>query len=166
MPPVKKIDMTRPCYMGIDPGLSGGIAILFADDNHGIYPMSDNLKSIWRQIDEAGKQLPNLFAAIEKVQGYIGGAGTGHSMFKFGQNYGSLLMALTAAGIPFEEVPPQRWQKGLSIPSKKKDESKSDWKRRLKDKASKLFPQCDVTLKTADALLIAEYCRRQRTGTL
>ncbi len=29
-----------------------------------------------------------------------------------------------------------------------------------------LFPKVEVTLATADALLIAEYCRRKQTGTL
>ena len=75
-------------------------------------------------------------------------------------------MALTAAGIPFEEVTPVVWQRGLGIPVRKKDESRSQFKGRLKAKAQQLFPQVKVTLKTADALLISEYCRRKREGRL
>ena len=75
-------------------------------------------------------------------------------------------MALIAAGIPFEEVIPRTWQKGVGITPRGKGETKTRFKNRLKAKASQLFPKVNVTLATADALLIAEFCRRKRTGTL
>jgi hypothetical protein len=37
-----------------------------------------------------------------------------------------------------------------------------EWKRKLKEEAQRLFPNMDVTLKTADALLILEYAIRMR----
>jgi Holliday junction resolvasome RuvABC endonuclease subunit len=82
------------------------------------------------------------------------------SSFKFGVNYGIVRMALTAAGIPFEEVTPQAWQKALGITHRKKTETPSEWKNRLRARAQQLFPSVSLTLATADALLIAEYCRR------
>ena len=81
-------------------------------------------------------------------------------MFSFGASYGALCMALTAADVRFEEVPPLRWQRGLHIPPRKKSESRTAWKNRLKSKAQQLFPKEYVTLATADALLLAEYCSR------
>ena len=90
----------------------------------------------------------------------------GSAMFKFGTSYGLLKMALIAARIPFEEVSPMRWQQGLHIPARKKSDSDNKWKSVLKAHAQKLFPETPVTLKTADAILIAEYCRRQRNGCL
>jgi len=76
------------------------------------------------------------------------------SSFKFGQGYGSLEMALTAAGIPFERVTPQKWQKALGCLTKGQ-------KNVSKRKAQELFPTMKVTHATADALLIAEWGRRQ-----
>jgi hypothetical protein len=101
------------------------------------------------------------FAVVEKLTGYVGDAGNpGSAMFKFGTNYGGVRMALVAACVQFEQVTPQKWQKGLGIPHKEKSESKVEWKRRLKAHAQRLFPTTMVTLATADAMLIAEYCRR------
>jgi hypothetical protein len=94
-------------------------------------------------------------------------------------------MALIAAGIRFEDVPPQKWQKALGIAPRKSGktkmvssaddpkvpflctelrevggESKTVFKNRLKAKAQQLFPEQKVTLATADALLLLEYCTR------
>lgn len=109
----------------------------------------------------------SVHAIVEQVNGYVGDGGNpGSAMFKFGSNYGQVLMALTAASVPFETITPARWQRGLGVPPRKKGETKSEFKNRLKAMAQRLFPQVVVTLATADALLIAEYCRRARTGTL
>jgi hypothetical protein len=109
---------------------------------------------------------PDSFAVLEKVGGYVGEAQPGSAAFKFGMSYGALRMALTAAGIPFDEVTPQRWQKTLGVTPREKGEPKSSFKARLKTKAQSLFPRTSITLKTADALLLAEYCRRLRAGRL
>lgn len=148
-------------YLGIDPGASGGLACI-ALDNVEAVPMPESDRDLW---DWFRWFMPGMkpFALVEKVGGYIGGNPVpGSAMFNFGTNYGKLLMALTAAGIPFETVTPQRWQKGLSIPPRKKGEGKTAWKNRLKVVAQRLFPDVKVTLATADALLIAEHCRRSR----
>jgi hypothetical protein len=42
---------------------------------------------------------------------------------------------------------------------KSKTESKTDWKRRLKEKAQQLYPDTKVTADMADAMLIARYCK-------
>ena len=75
------------------------------------------------------------------------------SSFSFGRGYGNLEMALTAAGIPFERVRPQVWQKALGCMTKG-DKNVS------KRKAQELFPQLKITHATADALLLAEFGRR------
>lgn len=153
-------------YIGIDPGAGGGIACLFPCRKE-FTSMPKTETDIWNYFH--GMTAKNCFAVLEQVGGYVGGAGQpGSAMFKFGQNYGSIRMALTAAKIPFETVPPQVWQKKLGIPprNKKKNESKSAFKNRLKARAAQLFPDEKITLQTADAILLAEYCRRKRTGTL
>jgi len=151
-------------YLGIDPGRNGGIILLQGKGGIHTNKMPSTDKDIWDLIN-----LPSCtecFAAIEKVGGYVGKKQPGSAMFKFGMSYGGLKMALTAADIPFEEVVPQRWQKAMGVPPKKKTETNVQWKNRLKAKAQQLFPAVKVTLAIADALLIAEYCRRKQKGLL
>lgn len=88
-------------------------------------------------------------------------------MFTFGTNFGALLMSLTALELYpdyCELVHPARWQKALSISPRRSGEGRGAWKSRLKDVAQELFPQIRITLATADALLLAEYCRRRYAG--
>ena len=77
------------------------------------------------------------------------------SAFTFGRGYGALLMALTAARIPFDVVQPAKWQQGLGCRS-------GGDKHVTKRRAQQLFPSVTVTHALADALLIAEFCRRTR----
>lgn len=149
-----KINDREKFYIGIDPGKSGGIAII---DSRVTFtrPMPSSERGIWEVI--AVEDNSHTFAVIEKVHAMPKQGVT--SMFTFGVGYGGLRMALIAAGIPFEEVTPQKWQKSFGM-VRKKSELNSVWKRRLMAKAQQLFPLVDVTLKTADALLIAEYARR------
>lgn len=75
------------------------------------------------------------------------------SAFTFGQGYGMLEGFLVALGIPYDLVAPGTWQKALGCLSR------GD-KNVTKKKAQQLFPGQKVTHYTADALLIAEHCRR------
>jgi hypothetical protein len=164
-------------YLGIDPGASGGLAsiTLPRDDPFPLLPavhtykMPETERDLWKLVcgwgtcGRAPGELLEVAACIEKVGGYIGGPGfkAGSSaMFNFGVGYGRLRMALIAAEIPFEEIPPQRWQKAFGL-HRKPNEKKTSFKNRLKSKAQQLFPGVEVTLATADALLLAEYTRRQ-----
>jgi hypothetical protein len=64
--------------------------------------------------------------------------------------------------VSFDLVAPGTWQKAFGL-ARKKGEAHGKWKARLRQKAQQLFPQLGrrVTLKTCDALLIAEYGRRR-----
>lgn len=171
-------------FMGIDPGQSGGIACI-TEERELVFAvkMPSNERDIYKEIQ--GKI---YFCLIEKVHA-MPKQGVS-STFKFGMGYGGLRMALIGNEVPFDEVTPQKWQKGLSIPkriphdktmlvkiTKGKNKGKmrekkyggetdSQWKNRLKSKAQQLFPSFRVTLETADALLIAEYCRMRQAGLL
>lgn len=151
-------------YLGIDPGASGGMAEIGVDGS-AASPMPKTERDIWNWIKQQADR-DDTFAVIEKVGGYVGIKQPGSAMFKFGQSYGGLRMALIAASIPFDEVTPQVWQKSLGIVKRQSGESQTVWKNRLKAKAQQLFPHMKVTLATADALLIAEFCRRKREGLL
>jgi hypothetical protein len=170
-------------YLGIDPGASGGIAVQSFGEIYCV-PMPKTERDVWGVIN--GYRHESAVAVIERVGGYIQGNATpGSAMFNFGVSYGGLRMALIAAGIRFEDVPPQKWQKALGIAPRKSGktkmvssdddpkvpflctelkevggESKTVFKNRLKAKAQQLFPEQKVTLATADALLLLEYCTR------
>jgi Holliday junction resolvasome RuvABC endonuclease subunit len=137
--------------IGIDPGSSGGIAWI-TDGKPCVEKMPDTLQDLWELIDQFQERHTYCKAYLEQVHS-MPGQGVASS-FKFGQGYGSLEMALTAAGIPFERVSPQKWQKALGCLTKG-DKNVS------KRKAQELFPTMKVTHATADALLIAEWGRRQ-----
>ena len=150
-------------FFGIDPGANGGMAVLGAGG--GIISsikMPQTERDVWDWINESWTSTP--VAMIERVHS-MPAQGIA-SAFTFGKGYGGLRMALIAASIPFEEVNPEKWVKGLGIPKRGKTESKTTWKNRLKARAQQLFPEAEVTLKTSDALLIAEYCRRYHLGIL
>jgi len=159
-------------YVGIDPGASGGLAAISNFDSQ-VLSMPESERDIWNWFYQDRyfwqSRDVEIFAVVEQVGGYVPREGSGQpgsAMFKFGCSYGGLRMALTAAQIPFEAVIPRTWQKALGIASKGKQESRTQFKGRLKAKAQQLFPNVKITLATADALLLAEYCRRKRTGTL
>lgn len=101
---------TITCYLGIDPGVSGGIACLIGDEVFCTRMPKfrvDVLHWIKRCCD-AGDQ---VVATIEKVSGYVGGVGnTGASQFVFGKSVGAIEMALVACGVhEFDEVIPYHW---------------------------------------------------------
>lgn len=157
--------MVKPlkrCYIGIDPGKAGGLVLLGKVLVIDAIKMPATERDIWNWFADISYKFP--FAVIEKVHSQPGNAA--RAMFTFGWGYGGLRMALTARGIPFEEVMPSVWLRGLDIPKQKKTESKTQFKNRLKAKAQQLFPTVEVTLATADALLIAEFCRRKAKGRL
>lgn len=149
-------------FLGIDPGASGGLAVLVSGAV-GVTPMPKTERDVWEWVLAVSRR-GETFAVIEKVHAMPGNGVSG--MFKFGMGYGGLRMALIAAGVPFEDVTPQAWQKSMGITQRGKTETKPQFKNRLKAKAQQLFPEKEVTLSTADALLIAEYARRKMTGIL
>lgn len=147
----------KKLVVGIDPGKRGAIAFI----NHEIleaevYSISDFnffvmlLKS---KLDEI------LIAGIEKQHSFPGQGVK--SMFNLGFQYGMLIATLKILQIPFEEIPSQRWQKEMLGAGRKK---KKEIKELSLQKAKNLFPK--LALKIAknhnfsDALLIAEYMRR------
>jgi hypothetical protein len=158
-------------YIGIDSGRAGGIAVLRGKEVF-LTRMPETEGDVLHWIRTHADEAVATVAAIEQVSGYIGDRGDGSgrqpgsAMFKFGQGYGGLRMALLASAVPFEEVTPRAWQKAIVKSSRGKSESKTAWKNRIKSVAQQLFPSEKVTLATSDALLIALYCKRRHQGTL
>lgn len=144
-------------HIGIDPGTNGGIAVL--DDSGAVIFLRKMPETPQDLIDALRQFADDSRCTLEKVGGMPGNGGM--SMFNFGKGYGHLEMALLSLKIPTETVTPQKWEKTYQLGSSR-DVKKTEWKNRLKAKAQQLFPGERITLAVCDALLIAEYGRRNR----
>lgn len=161
-------------YVGIDPGKSGGIARLVVHNGKESVTTCRMPERLDNLLEAVSLMTSNAhFVALERVSGFIGKAHPGSRMFSFGRSYGALEMALVACQVAEDrcvKILPHLWQaelglielvKGKKIGNRKKTkESKTEFKNRLKDAARRMFPGSYLTLKTCDALLLAEYARR------
>ena len=138
-------------FIGIDPGVSGAITAL--NENGKVVALTKMPQTMGELLSFLQQFTDNdTTCYLEKVHARPGDGAA--SMFKFGQGFGWLQMALLAAKIKTIEVLPNTWMRGLGIKSKKKDETKTSYKNRLKFIAEQLFPDQKVTLWNSDALLI------------
>lgn len=142
--------MSAAPILGIDPGQGGGLAVV-GKDFACAWKMPETERDLLDTLEDV-KTFGVTTAYLEFVRsspqmGVV-------SAFKFGQGYGGLRMACIASGLRLEEVTPQKWQLAMRC------RTKGD-KNVSKRRAQELFPGEKVTHAIADALLIAEYGRRQ-----
>lgn len=138
--------------LGIDPGYSGCVVSLHRETGEvdGLINLSETPHDIAEFVRARSLSIDKAY--LEKV-GAMPRQGVS-STFKFGTSYGFCLGLLTSLLVPFEEVTPAKWQQVM------KCRSGGD-KKITKAAAQRLFPRMKVTHKNADALLIAEYGRRE-----
>ena len=144
--------------IGVDPGGSGGIA-WHDGERARVVKMPVTLSDLWMQIESIMVDIPPIYRPSETTA-YLEQVHSSPQMgvkssFTFGNGFGHLEMALTAAGIPFVRVSPQKWQGALGCRT-------GGDKNVSKARAQELFPDLKPTHATADALLIMEYGRRQK----
>src|SRR5512133_1967993 len=147
-------------YLGIDPGSASGCIALFGQNFYDTIEFSKFTTKEWYEQLKEYKDNESFVvdhAVLEKVHG-MPGMGV-QSVTAFAKNVGQIEMALIALGIPFKEVPPQTWMKYFSL-KKEKDESKTEWKRRLREHLQRILPDFKATNDTADAMLIAYYASK------
>ena len=140
-------------FIGIDPGINGGIAFIPSTGNPWAHKMPETDKDLMELLrDSINIATPKALIELVPSSPQMGVK----SAFTFGEGYGRLQMALTALGIPYERIRPAMWQKAMGCLTKgDKNVSKS--------RAQELFPSLKVTHAIADALLIAEHNRRTAT---
>ncbi len=158
----RKEALMSKVVIGIDPGKLGGIAVL---DTSGsvvmVSPMPDTPMEIHALLNEYAN---DSVCYMENV-----GHGVPNQSSKatavFARHCGHLDMALIALGIPTNTITPNKWEKSYQLGSSR-GIPKTKWKNKLKAKAQQLFPQLgkQITLKTCDALLLAEYGRKSELG--
>lgn len=144
-------------HIGIDPGKSGGLALLTADGTlidvvkmpAGDHDMLDLLEE-WKGIGKV--------QAVLELVGPTPRDGV-RQAFGMGSERARCRMALAATKVPFREVSPAKWQKDYRLPTRKAV-GETAKKNAHKSRARELFPAVKVTHALADALLIAEFGRR------
>jgi len=158
-------------FLGIDPGGSGGLALISETgkfvDFEAMPESRDELLVILHDYSIRGAgRAEGIRALLELVTpqpSRPGRPGWGAlSTASFFRNIGHIEMALTAARIQYQELRAPAWQKivGLAYP---KGEKRN--KNRSKALVAEIFPTLtNVTHAAADALLLAEACRRIHAG--
>ena len=170
-------------YIGIDPGVSGGVAWKTTYENMGLIgtslqKMPETERDLCDLFDKKilkDQYSDKAFAVIEQqtprpTRYRDGKGGWKSSILKstcvLYSNYMQIRMCLIALDIPFETVTPTKWQSYFGL-KKKKGEGDNKWKNRIKAKAQELYPESmidsgSLTLATSDSLLIATYCQDKK----
>jgi hypothetical protein len=143
--------------IAIDPGKSGGIAIHYEDETRAP-KMPDTLKAIAELVNFT-PDLPTV-AYVEHVPVFVPCARP-KNMFRLGENFGAIQGVLAATSIRTILVRPAKWQAFYALGKRSQCSSDSEWKNKLKVEAQRRFPKLNVTLATADALLLLDYAMRQ-----
>ena len=146
--------MENRVFIGIDPGIKGGIAVIY-NDVYSVQPTPSTVAGMADILIALKEKGPNLsmYCCIEKVHSFPGNSG--RSMFTFGTNYGQWIGILATLKIPYIQVTPYAWMKHYP----KAPKNKKDRKNYYKHLAQQRFPDVDITLATSDAMLIANYMR-------
>ena len=149
--------------IGIDPGISGGIAVIYPDMIRVIpMPIAGKEIDVMRVVEFLPWKIddPDILAYVEKV-GAFPGQGT-VSMWKFGFVTGIIHGVLRTLDIPLTLVTPQAWKKEILAGTDKSKEAAIDWCRRVYPNVNLLATPRSTKPHSGmcDALCIAEYGRR------
>tara|TARA_B100000674_G_scaffold316460_1_gene263300 strand:+ start:59 stop:550 length:492 start_codon:yes stop_codon:yes gene_type:complete len=150
--------------LGIDPGLSGAIAILEKKKVLSLFdmPVMAEGKKNKKQLNSA--QLVNIIrensigddeivVVVEQVNAMPGQGVT--SMFNFGQTFGAIKGVCAALNLPIFFVRPSKWKKYFELINSSKDSSRTKVIEMYPSLSSQLSKKKDVN--KSDAILIARY---------
>ena len=150
--------------VGIDPGLSGAIAIIEDNKVVGIFdmPVMAEGKKNKRQLNSA--QLVNIIrentasrdevaVIVEQVNAMPGQGVT--SMFNFGQTFGAIKGVCAALNLPIFFVRPSKWKKYFELINSSKDSSRTKVIEMYPSLSNQLSKKKDVN--KSDAILIARF---------
>jgi len=155
--------------IGIDPGLSGAIAILENKKVLNIFdmPVMSEGKKNKRQLNSALLvsllkenigQSEEVSIVVEQVNAMPGQGVT--SMFNFGQTFGAIKGVCAALELPIFFVRPSKWKKYFELINSSKDSSRT--------KAIEMYPSLSKQLakkkdvNKSDAILIARFFSETR----
>lgn len=138
--------------IAIDPGANGGLAGRNTDGSVWSCRMpatEGDLLSLLKQKRTEGATAVHL----ENIVKFAGTNMPSSAMAVYASSWGFCKGVLMALGYSVILVNPKEWQKKLSL-GVATGLSKTEWKNKLKAEAQRIYPDQDVTLATADALLM------------
>ena len=155
--------------IGIDPGLSGAIAIL---DNNKVLNLFDmpimsegkknkrqlNSSHLVNLIKENIEQNEEVAVVVEQVNAMPGQGVT--SMFNFGQTFGAIKGVCAALELPIYFVRPSKWKKHFELINSSKDSSRTKVIEMYPKLSNQLTKKKDVN--KSDAILIARFFSETR----
>ena len=155
--------------IGIDPGLSGGIAVLENNRVLSIFdmPVMSEGKKNKRQLNSAQlvslikeniKPSEDVTIVVEQVNAMPGQGVT--SMFNFGQTFGAIKGVCAALGLPIFFVRPSKWKKHFELINSSKDSSRTKAIEMYPALSNQLAKKKDVN--KSDAILIARFYSETR----
>ena len=155
--------------IGIDPGLSGAIAILKDSKVLNLFdmPVMSEGKKNKRQLNSA--QLVNIIkentdkndeiaVVVEQVNAMPGQGVT--SMFNFGQTFGAIKGVCAALNLSIFFVRPSKWKKHFELINSSKDSSRTKAIEMYPSLSNQLSKKKDVN--KSDAILIARFFSETR----
>ena len=151
---VKKIK-----YIGIDPGKSGGLAVINEDGIMAAYKCPEKVfdMSVLFRLAVGDTAPDNVKLLMERV--WARPSNATRAAFTYGVNYGQWLGIAASHEIKMYTTLPNNWIKWVGCPKALPVKERKHW---LRDKAKELYPDVKkVTLSTSDAILICHYARKE-----
>ena len=152
----------KTAYLGIDPGKNGAVCIVYPDNIEAYkcpktaQEMSDIIRVY---LSKCRKLNYDSVVCIEKVNVFPTDGKV--SAFTFGTNYGMWQGILGCLNIDPQFIRPQEWQ---TLYKEEHDIPKEYVKKKRKFKEIASNYMVNVTLATADAILIARYLKEKDNG--
>ena len=146
-------------YIGIDPGASGGIAVIDEEGNIKAYkcPKSSEEMSLLFQMCIGNTPTVNIKLLMERV--WARPTNAVRAAFSYGVNYGQWLGISATHEVQMNTAIPVEWIKWVGCPKALKRDVRKRW---LKKKAGELYPDVNkLTLATSDAILITHYAKEE-----
>ena len=155
--------------VGIDPGLSGAIAILENNKVLSIFDMPTmaegkknkkqlNSAQLVKIIKENIKTEDEVAVVVEQVNAMPGQGVT--SMFNFGQTFGAIKGVCAALSLPIFFVRPSKWKKYFDLINSSKDSSRTKVIEMYPSLSNQMTRKKDVN--KSDAILIARFFNETR----
>lgn len=144
--------------IAVDCGVNGGISWNDGEQTEAVkMPPTD--ADICALLASLSCKAKDIEIYIEEPPLYAGRNIPGSAVGKMMMNFGLILGASIACGFRVHRVRPAIWMKTHPIGTKG-EQTSTAWKNKLKGRAAELYPNADVTLATADSLLILDSARR------
>lgn len=138
-------------YLAIDPGTSGGYAVLKQNGEIEAHPIPS---LTYAELQEA--TFGDYTVIIEDVPKFVGRMIPSSATATLHFGFGYLCGHFEARLMRVIKVRPQTWQATIGIGIKGKMPS-AQWKRKLRDEAQRRHPELKVSLATADAILLLDH---------